>query len=49
MALPILIVSAKGEEEKAQAYAAGVSDYLGKLFTLAQLRQRVRNLLGEEG
>jgi two-component system phosphate regulon response regulator PhoB len=49
MALPILMVSAKGEEEKAAAYAAGVSDYLGKPFTLAQLRQRVRKLLGEEG
>jgi two-component system phosphate regulon response regulator PhoB len=48
-ALPILMVSAKGEEAKAQAYEAGVSDYLGKPFTLAQLRQRVRTLLGEEG
>jgi two-component system phosphate regulon response regulator PhoB len=49
MALPILMVSAKGEEEKAKAYEAGVSDYLGKPFTVAQLRQRVRKLLGEEG
>jgi CheY-like chemotaxis protein len=32
-ALPILMVSAKGEEEKAQAYEVGVSDYLGKPFT----------------
>jgi response regulator RpfG family c-di-GMP phosphodiesterase len=47
--LPILMISAKGEEAQAQAYAAGISDYLGKPFTLAQLRQRVRHLLGEEG
>jgi DNA-binding response OmpR family regulator len=40
--------SAKGEEENAAAYEAGVSDYLGKPFTVAELRQRVRTLLGEE-
>jgi CheY-like chemotaxis protein len=47
--LPILMVSAKEEEEKAQAYEAGVSAYLGKPFTLPKLRQRVRKLLREEG
>jgi CheY-like chemotaxis protein len=45
--LPILMFRAKGEEEHAAAYAAGVSDYLGKPFTVAELRQRVRTLLGE--
>jgi CheY-like chemotaxis protein len=49
VALPILMVSAKGEEEQGQAYAAGVSDYLGKPFTVTEFRQRVRRLLGEEG
>jgi DNA-binding response OmpR family regulator len=48
VALPILMVSAKGEEAQGQAYEAGVSDSLGKPFTLTQLRQRVRKLLGEE-
>jgi CheY-like chemotaxis protein len=48
-ALPILLVSAKGEEAQAQAYAAGVSAYLGKPFMVPQLRQVVRNLLGEDG
>jgi two-component system phosphate regulon response regulator PhoB len=48
-ALPILMVSAQGEEAQAQASEAGVTAYIGKPFTLPQLRQMVRKLLGEDG
>lgn len=46
-ALPVLMLTAKGQErDRAAAEAAGVSDFMTKPFDNAEIRARVRALLG---